>query len=136
MKPPPMQLPPASTERDILIVGGGIFGAAIAYALGQRGLGERVLLLERRQLAHAATSRAAALVTLVRDKVHFFPLVQETYRAIETLRADFDEDVGLRQVGALYVGGGAAGNSLHHLAQRCAEHGIASEALTRAAAIE
>ena len=126
----------AIVERDILIVGGGIFGAAIAFALAQRGLGERVLLLERRQLAHAATSRAAALVTLVRDKAHYIALVQETYRAIETLRAEFDEDVGLRQVGALYVGSGSAGQALHRLAQNCARCGIDSRALTRAAAIE
>ena len=125
-----------TTERDILIVGGGIFGAAIAFALGQRGLGERVLLLERRQLAHAATSCAAALVTLVRDKEHFIPLVQETYRAIETLRTDFAEDVGLRQVGALHVANGAAGETLRELAERCAEHGITSETLTPTDAVD
>lgn len=136
MKPPPVKSPPANTERDILIVGGGIFGAAIAFALAQRGLGERVLLLERRQLAHAATSRAAALVSLVRDKEHYIPLVQETCRAIETLRADFDEDVGLRQVGALYVGSGSTGQALHRLADDCARYGIVSSALTRAAAVE
>jgi 4-methylaminobutanoate oxidase (formaldehyde-forming) len=126
----------ATTERDILIIGGGIFGAAIAFALAQRGLGERVLLLERRQLAHAATSRAAALVTLVRDKLHFIPLVQETYRAIETLRADFAEDVGLRQIGALHVASGTAAETLRQLAGRCAEHGITSETLTPAKAID
>ena len=128
----------SSMERDILIVGGGIFGAAIAFALGQRGLGKRVLLLERRQLAHAATSRAAALVTLVRDKEHFIPLVQETYRAIETLREDFAEDVGLRPVGALHVASdsaadltnNSAGETLRQLAVRCAEYGITSETLT------
>jgi 4-methylaminobutanoate oxidase (formaldehyde-forming) len=126
----------ATSERDILIVGGGIFGAAIAFALGLRGLGERVLLLERRQLAHAATSRAAALVTLVRDKEHFIPLVQETYRAIETLRTDFAEDVGLRRVGALHVASGTAGETLRRLAVRCAEYGITSETLTPAEAVD
>lgn len=125
----------ATTERDILIIGGGIFGAAIAFALAQRGFGERVLLLERRQLAHAATSRAAALVTLVRDKVHFIPLVQETYRAIETLRTDFAEDVGLRQVGALHVANGTASETLRQLAVRCAESGITSAMLTPSDAV-
>ena len=136
MKTTSVQAPPSTTERDILIVGGGIFGAAIAFALGQRGLGERVLLLERHQLAHAATSRAAALVTLVRDKKHFIPLVQETYRAIETLRADFAEDVGLHRVGALHVASGATGETLRQLAARCAGHGITNEALTPAEAVD
>ncbi len=126
----------ATSERDILIIGGGIFGAAIAFALARCGLGERVLLLERRQLAHAATSRAAALVTLVRDKAHFIPLVQETYRAIETLRADFTENVGLRQVGALHLASGLAGDTLRQLAGRCTDHGITSETLTPAEAVE
>jgi len=125
----------SSVERDILIVGGGIFGAAIAFALGQRGLGERVLLLERRQLAHAATSRAAALVTLVRDKPHFIPLVQETYRAIETLHTDFVEDVGLRQVGALHVASNPAAESLRQLADNCTAYGIIHEELTPAEAV-
>ena len=126
----------ATSERDILIIGGGIFGAAIAFALGQRGLGERVLLLERRQLAHAATSRAAALVTLVRDKEHFIPLVQETYRAIETLRADFAEDVGMHRVGALHVAKDSAGKTLRQLAERCAEHDITHETLSPANAVD
>ncbi|WP_428825663.1 NAD(P)/FAD-dependent oxidoreductase [Azonexus sp. IMCC34842] len=117
-------------NRDILIVGGGIFGASIAYALARRGLGERVLLLERQQLAGAATSRAAALVTLVRDKSHFIPLVQETRRAIEAMRADFSEDVGLRQVGALYASSTAGAAELDRLAASCGEFGIVSEKLT------
>jgi len=123
-------------ERDILIVGGGIFGAAIAFALGQRGLGERVLLLERQQLAHAATSRAAALMTLVRDKRHFIPLVQETYRTIETLRTDFAEDVGLHQVGALHVASGPASEVLRQLADNCSAYGITSEELTPTEAVQ
>ncbi len=122
--------------RDILIIGGGIFGTAIAYALGRRGLGERVLLLERQQLAGGATSRAAALVTLVRDKRHFIPLVQETYRAIETLQADFAEDVGLRQIGALHVASASGGKALLHLAESCNESGITSEHLSAADAAQ
>lgn len=122
-------------QRDILIVGGGIFGASIAYALGQLGLGQRVLLLERHQLAAGATSRAAALLTLVRDKPHFIPLVQETRRAISRLHDEFAEEVGLSTVGALYATSAAGAAGLDALAAQCAPFGIDSLSLTPAEAI-
>lgn len=90
-------------QRDIIIVGGGIIGAAVAYALGLRGMGERVCIIERAQPAAAATSRAAALVTLVRDKPNLIALVKETYSAIARLEKTQHEDVGRHQSGALYV---------------------------------
>lgn len=123
-------------ERDILIVGGGVFGAAIAYALARRGFGQRILLLERRQPAAGATSRAAALLTLVRDKPHFIALVFETYRAIEALQAEHGEDVGLRRVGALHVCGPAGASALQQLAERCATAGVASQRLAPADAVQ
>ena len=46
---------------DFLIIGGGIFGCAIAWNLARRSSGS-VLLLERRELATATTPRAAGLI--------------------------------------------------------------------------
>ena len=48
-------------QRDILIIGCGIFGAAIAWAMGRRGLGHRVLIVDRQTPASGATSQAAGL---------------------------------------------------------------------------
>lgn len=121
-------------ERDILIVGGGITGLAIAYQLGKLGLGPRVRLVERHTLAAAATSRAAALVTLVRSKTHFIPLVWETYRAIDELQAEFGQDVGLRRVGALHVGSVAVAEELRVQAEAASGFGIASVPLGPAGA--
>ena len=64
---------------DVVIIGGGIIGCAIAYYLSQQAVG-RVLLIERRQLAEANTSRAAALLTRARAKTCLMPLVRETYQ--------------------------------------------------------
>ena len=123
-------------QRDIIIVGGGIIGAAVAYALGLRGMGERVCIIERAQPAAAATSRAAALVTLVRDKPNLIALVKETYSAIARLEKTQHEDVGRHQSGALYVAPQSHHASLQALAQICAEHGISHRELDKAQALQ
>lgn len=87
---------------DVVIVGGGIIGCAIAYYLSQQAAG-RVLLIERRLIAEANTSRAAALLTRARAKACLMPLVRETYQVIEELEAQLGETLGLRRVGSLHV---------------------------------
>ncbi|WP_412479238.1 NAD(P)/FAD-dependent oxidoreductase [Azonexus sp. IMCC34839] len=114
-------------QRDILIVGAGIFGASIAFHLARAGLGERVLLLERGQPAGGATSRAAALLTQVRDDPALIALVQETFRAIATLEDEFAEDVGRRTVGALHAGPATQADALRAIAAHAARFGIAGE---------
>lgn len=120
--------------RDIVIIGGGIFGASIAFHLARRGLGERVLILERGQPAGGATSRAAALVTLVRDDPAQIRLAQETFRAIATLENEYGEDVGRRTVGALHAAPRSHAEVLRARASHCAAFGIASTWLEDAAA--
>jgi 4-methylaminobutanoate oxidase (formaldehyde-forming) len=126
------------SERNILIIGGGIFGAAIAYALGRRGLGHRVLILERGQPAGGATSRAAALVTMVRDDPAQIALAQETFRAMDCLEGEYGESVGRHNVGALHVAPDHLGEALKARAENAAHFGISSrwldknEALRRA----
>src|SRR5437016_9759693 len=46
---------------DILIIGGGVMGASIAYHLAKRG-GGRVVLLERHALCNGTTGRSGAIV--------------------------------------------------------------------------
>jgi sarcosine oxidase, subunit beta len=48
---------------DVVVVGGGVMGAAIAFALAGRGAG-RVLLLERRELCSGPTRHSTAIVRL------------------------------------------------------------------------
>jgi sarcosine oxidase subunit beta len=43
---------------DIVIIGGGVVGASIAYHLGRRGVGSGVALLERDQVGSGSTARA------------------------------------------------------------------------------
>lgn len=121
-------------DRDILIIGGGIFGAAIAFYLARRGQGKRVQILERGQPAGGATSRAAALVTLVRDDPAQIHLAQETFRAIEILEREFGECIGRHTVGALHAAPRSHADALRARAAHCAAFGIASEWLEDASA--
>ena len=46
---------------DVVVIGGGVNGAATAFQLAKRGV-KRVLLLERRQIGAGATGKSGALV--------------------------------------------------------------------------
>jgi 4-methylaminobutanoate oxidase (formaldehyde-forming) len=124
-----------ATDRDILIIGGGIFGAAVAYDLARHGLGKRVLLLERLQPAAGATSRAAALVTQVRDKPDQMALARQTLRTITELEQVYGEDIGRRTVGALHVAPASHWHVLQARADLAAAHGMAFAWLSPADAL-
>ena len=111
-------------QRDILIVGCGIFGAAIAWALGRRGLGHRVLIVDRQPPASGATSRAAGLVTQARIDPDLQALAGETLAAIDVLKASFGEDVGCHRVGAVHVGPMAQRAALAQTLAACTAAGI------------
>jgi len=50
-----------TTTADIIIIGGGVMGASIAYHLAKQGDG-RVILLERQALCNGTTGRSGAIV--------------------------------------------------------------------------
>src|SRR5213594_2080286 len=57
-----VSLPVAETA-DVVVVGGGVNGASIAYALAARGV-TRVVLCEKAALASGASGRSSALVRM------------------------------------------------------------------------
>jgi len=87
---------------DVVLVGGGIFGCAIAWSLKRAGV-ERVHLVEREGLATQTTSRAAALLTRVRTKPGQTELVCATRSAIPLLGEELGEPLDLRQVGSIHL---------------------------------
>ncbi len=102
---------PAVLDRaDIVVVGAGVLGLAVAWALG-RALGQTsgpdggrsVLVVDRHPPATQATARAAALLTRARGDAATAALVRDTYAAIASLEEELDEDLGLRRVGTLHV---------------------------------
>jgi 4-methylaminobutanoate oxidase (formaldehyde-forming) len=92
-----------SEKANVVVVGGGLFGCAIAYYYTRNNPGKKIILLERNELCNAATSRAAALVTRIRSKKYFVPLSLETYCAISDMEQQLGESMGMHYVGVMHV---------------------------------
>ena len=96
---------PAASMPDrarVVIVGGGIIGASIAYHLTRAG--ERdVVLLERGRLTNGTTWHAAGLVSRVRGTHALTALTRDNAATYERLTAETGIDMGLRHVGALTI---------------------------------
>lgn len=62
-------------KANVVVVGGGVFGNSIAYHYAKNNPGKKIIVLERNELCNAATSRAGAMITRVRTKKEFIPLL-------------------------------------------------------------
>jgi 4-methylaminobutanoate oxidase (formaldehyde-forming) len=87
---------------DIIIIGGGVLGGAVAFYLAKQDAG-RVVVLERHAIAEGNSGLAAGLLTRGRFKSHLIPMVVETYRAIEEIEEITGESSGMQQTGCLYA---------------------------------
>ena len=87
---------------DHVIVGGGILGASIAYHLARKDAGA-VLLLERNELASAASSQAAGLLLQASTRLCNTALAKMTRDTIPVLEDELGEKVGFHEVGSLRV---------------------------------
>jgi sarcosine oxidase subunit beta len=88
---------------EIVIVGGGAVGTSIAYYLGRRGAGRRVVLLERDTLGSGSTGRSAGGI---RSQFSTEVNIRFSLEAVEVWR-HFDEIFGLpvdyREIGYLFL---------------------------------
>lgn len=91
---------------DVLIVGGGIIGGSIAFALGERNL--RVAVLDRREMMREASWAAAGMLSPAPDSPAAIPLVplgRASLALYPQFIADIEEASGLhtgyRKDGAL-----------------------------------
>lgn len=93
-----------STQKaDVVVIGGGIFGCAIAYYYTRNHPGKKIVVLERNELCNSATSRAAALMTIVRSKRSYIPLTLETYRVVAAMEKQLGESLDMKTVGMMHV---------------------------------
>lgn len=89
-------------EVDIVIVGGGIVGASVAYHLARRGA-TNVALLERGQLTCGTTWHAAGLVGQLRATLNLTRLAQYTAQLYAGLEQETGQATGFKQTGSLSV---------------------------------
>jgi sarcosine oxidase subunit beta len=118
---------------DVVVIGGGVHGASVAYHLARGGAG-RVVLLERRFLASGPTGRSTALVR----RFYGIDVLTRTASAAADLFRSWDEaiggDPGYREVGFLVLAGPADASALAANATRARGLGARVERLSAAEA--
>jgi 4-methylaminobutanoate oxidase (formaldehyde-forming) len=87
---------------DVVIVGGGIVGASIAYHLSKIGITNTVLL-ERKQLTSGTTWHAAGLVGQLRASRNLTELAKYTTNLFEGLEKETGQATGFKQNGSISI---------------------------------
>ncbi len=94
--------PPFPTETKVVIVGGGIIGASVAYHLTKFGWGD-VVVLEQNQLAGGTTWHAAGLIGRLRNTNTLTTINKYSAELYASLEKETGHAVGWKQVGSLIV---------------------------------
>ena len=115
---------------DVVVVGGGVHGASVAYHLARRR-GGRVVLVERKFLASGPTGRSSALVR----RFYAMDFLTRTGNAsAHRFQRWADEigggDPGFRQVGILWLAGADRAADLSENVRRARALGVRVDLLT------
>ena len=108
---------------DVVVIGGGVHGASVAYHLARRGA-RRVVLVERKFLASGPTGRSSALVR----RFYAMPFLTRTANGSADVYRQWAErlgggDPGFRQVGILWLVGADRAANLRANVQRARQLG-------------
>jgi len=93
---------PDRASPDVVIVGGGVIGASIAYHLTARGM-RNVLVLERDALGSGSTSKNAGGIRLQFSSAINVKLSQRSLPRFERFRDEMGIDIAFQQVGYLFL---------------------------------
>ena len=86
----------------VVIVGGGVAGASIAYHLTKMGWND-VLLIDRSELTSGSTFHSAGLVAQLRNSVSHTRMMMYGVELYPTLERETGVDLGWHQVGTLHL---------------------------------
>lgn len=88
---------------DVVIIGAGLLGCSTAWHLARKRAG-RILVVDRKEIASQASSRAACLLTRARTKPALMEMVQETYDCIDEMERLLGEPLELQRCGSITIG--------------------------------
>ncbi|MDR9485462.1 MAG: FAD-dependent oxidoreductase [Sediminimonas sp.] len=94
-------MPPPSTA-SVVIIGGGVVGASVAYHLTKLGWTD-VVLLERKQLCSGTTWHAAGLIAQLRATQNMTRLAKYSQELYGGLEAETGMSTGFKRVGSITV---------------------------------
>jgi glycine/D-amino acid oxidase-like deaminating enzyme len=88
---------------EIVIIGGGAVGCAVAYSLAKAGKTDVLLLEKEPTVAAVTTPQAAGLVGQVRNSVERTKMAMWSVKTFSQLQRDDEAKPGWRQVGSLRI---------------------------------
>ncbi len=90
----------ALRQAEIVIIGGGVIGCAIAYHLTRMGKKD-VVILEKSGLTHGATWHAAGLVGQLRSSRNITRMLTYSVELYDRLEAETGQAIDWRKYGSL-----------------------------------
>lgn len=90
-------------QAEIVVIGGGAVGCAVAYSLAKAGKTDVLLLEKESTLAAATTPQAAGLVGQVRNTIERTKLAMWSVQTFSQFEREGDAKPGWRQVGSLRI---------------------------------
>src|SRR5690349_3742943 len=88
----------------VVVIGGGVMGARIAWACARRGLGD-VTLLERRALAAGSSGRSGAVLRQHYSSAAVAAMARDSLVEYSTLEQRTGKAIGFQRCGVLTIAG-------------------------------